>query len=188
MAVTLAGVLASGFATDVIGIHAIFGAFVFGLTVPKDGEFAGRVTERVEDLVSELLLPLYFASSGLKTDVAAIRGGLAWAMLALVIGTACAGKIAGTFLAARESVVLGVVMNTKGLVELIVLNIGRERKVRACLVHQQLSLLLLCFLLFCLRKEQTKKGHADACEDKERKQSSPGSRPATADFLCSYFS
>jgi Kef-type K+ transport system membrane component KefB len=183
VAVTLAGVLASGFATDVIGIHAIFGAFVFGLTVPKDGEFAGRVTERVEDLVSELLLPLYFASSGLKTDVAAIRGGLAWAMLALVIGTACAGKIAGTFLAAmacgmsaRESVVLGVVMNTKGLVELIVLNIGRERKVRACLVHQQLSLLLLCFLLFCLRKEQTKKGHADACEDKERKQSSPGSR------------
>ncbi|TVU18258.1 hypothetical protein EJB05_34347 [Eragrostis curvula] len=136
VAATLVGVLASGFATDMIGIHAIFGAFVFGLTVPKDGEFAGRVTERVEDLVSELLLPLYFASSGLKTDVATIRGGEAWAMLALVIGTACAGKIAGTFavamacgMSARESIVLGVVMNTKGLVELIVLNIGRERKV-----------------------------------------------------------
>uniref|UniRef100_J3M3C3 Cation/H+ exchanger domain-containing protein n=1 Tax=Oryza brachyantha TaxID=4533 RepID=J3M3C3_ORYBR len=101
----------------------------------EDGEFAGRVTERVEDLVSELLLPLYFASSGLKTDVATIRGGGAWGMLALVIGTACAGKIAGTFgvamacgMSAREAVVLGVVMNTKGLVELIVLNIGRERK------------------------------------------------------------
>jgi len=137
VAATLAGVLASGFATDLIGIHAIFGAFVFGLTVPKEGAFAGRVTARVEDLVSELLLPLYFASSGLKTDVAAIRGGAAWAMLALVIGTACAGKIAGTFgvamacgMSAREAVVLGVVMNTKGLVELIVLNIGRERKVR----------------------------------------------------------
>ncbi|XP_040379867.1 cation/H(+) antiporter 20 [Oryza brachyantha] len=136
VAVTLAGVLVSGLATDMIGIHAIFGAFVFGLTVPKDGEFAGRVTERVEDLVSELLLPLYFASSGLKTDVATIRGGGAWGMLALVIGTACAGKIAGTFgvamacgMSAREAVVLGVVMNTKGLVELIVLNIGRERKV-----------------------------------------------------------
>ncbi|XP_062181598.1 cation/H(+) antiporter 20-like [Phragmites australis] len=136
VAATLAGVLASGLATDTIGIHAIFGAFVFGLTVPKEGEFAGRVTERVEDLVSELLLPLYFASSGLKTDVATIRGGEAWAMLALVIGTACAGKIVGTFavamacgMSAREAVVLGVVMNTKGLVELIVLNIGRERKV-----------------------------------------------------------
>jgi Kef-type K+ transport system membrane component KefB len=138
VAVTLAGVLASGFATDLIGIHAIFGAFVFGLTVPKEGAFAGRVTARVEDLVSELLLPLYFASSGLKTDVATIRGGAAWGMLALVIGTACAGKIAGTFgvamacgMSAREAVVLGVVMNTKGLVELIVLNIGRERKVRS---------------------------------------------------------
>uniref|UniRef100_A0A0E0KXQ1 Uncharacterized protein n=1 Tax=Oryza punctata TaxID=4537 RepID=A0A0E0KXQ1_ORYPU len=136
VAVTLAGVLASGFATDMIGIHAIFGAFVFGLTVPKEGEFAGRVTERVEDLVSELLLPLYFASSGLKTDVATIRGGGAWGMLALVIGTACVGKIVGTFavamacgMSAREALVLGVIMNTKGLVELIVLNIGRERKV-----------------------------------------------------------
>ncbi|PWZ18949.1 Cation/H(+) antiporter 20 [Zea mays] len=136
VAVTLAGVLASGFATDVIGIHAIFGAFVFGLTVPKEGGFAARVTARVEDIVSELLLPLYFASSGLKTDVATVRGGEAWAMLALVIGTACAGKIVGTFgvamvcgMGAREALVLGVVMNTKGLVELIVLNIGRERKV-----------------------------------------------------------
>ncbi|KAF8667163.1 hypothetical protein HU200_053352 [Digitaria exilis] len=136
VAVTLAGVLASGFVTDVIGIHSIFGAFVFGLTVPKEGAFAGRVTARVEDLVSELLLPLYFASSGLKTDVAAIRGGEAWGMLALVIATACVGKIAGTFgvamacgMEVREAIVLGVVMNTKGLVELIVLNIGRERKV-----------------------------------------------------------
>ncbi|CAL4903236.1 unnamed protein product [Urochloa decumbens] len=133
---TLAGVLASGFATDLIGIHAIFGAFVFGLTVPNEGAFAGRVTARIEDLVSELLLPLYFASSGLKTDVATIRGGAAWGMLALVIATACVGKIAGTFgvalacgMEAREAIVLGVVMNTKGLVELIVLNIGRERKV-----------------------------------------------------------
>uniref|UniRef100_A0A0D9WHU9 Cation/H+ exchanger transmembrane domain-containing protein n=1 Tax=Leersia perrieri TaxID=77586 RepID=A0A0D9WHU9_9ORYZ len=59
IAVTLAGVLASGVATDMIGIHAIFGAFVFGLTVSKEGEFAGRVTERVEDMVSSLLLPLW---------------------------------------------------------------------------------------------------------------------------------
>ncbi|XP_022767520.1 cation/H(+) antiporter 20 [Durio zibethinus] len=133
---TLAGVMVSGFITDLIGIHSIFGAFIFGLTIPKEGEFAERLIERIEDFVSGLLLPLYFASSGLKTDVAKISGGRAWGLLALVISTACAGKIIGTFAVAlmfsmpvRESLALGVLMNTKGLVELIVLNIGKEKKV-----------------------------------------------------------
>lgn len=133
---TLAGVMVSGFMTDLIGIHSIFGAFVFGLTIPKGGDFAERLIERIEDFVSGLLLPLYFASSGLKTDVAKIQGAEAWGLLALVITTACAGKIFGTLVAAmmfmmpaRESITLGVLMNTKGLVELIVLNIGREKKV-----------------------------------------------------------
>ncbi|XP_047336372.1 cation/H(+) antiporter 20 [Impatiens glandulifera] len=131
----LVGVMASGFVTDFIGIHSIFGAFIFGLTIPK-GEFADRLMERIEDFVSGLLLPLYFASSGLKTDVAKIRGAEAWGLLALVISTACAGKVIGTFVVAmmcripaRESITLGVLMNTKGLVELIVLNIGKEKKV-----------------------------------------------------------
>ncbi|GMH30080.1 hypothetical protein Nepgr_031923 [Nepenthes gracilis] len=134
--VALAGVMVSGFMTDLIGIHAIFGAFVFGLTIPKGGDFASRLMKRIEDFVSTLLLPLYFASSGLKTDVAKIHGAEAWGLLALVISTACAGKILGTFLVAmmcaipaRDSLALGVLMNTKGLVELIVLNIGREKKV-----------------------------------------------------------
>lgn len=133
---TLTGVLVSGFMTDLIGIHSIFGAFVFGLTIPKGGEFADRLIERIEDFVTSLLLPLYFASSGLKTDVAQIRGAKSWGLLALVISTACAGKILGTFAVAlmfmmpvRESLTLGVLMNTKGLVELIVLNIGKEKKV-----------------------------------------------------------
>nr|VDD10042.1 unnamed protein product [Brassica oleracea] len=133
---TLAGVMVSGFATDLIGIHSIFGAFVFGLTIPKDGEFGQRLIERIEDFVSGLLLPLYFATSGLKTDVAKIRGAVSWGMLGLVIVTACVGKIVGTFavavmvkLPAREALTLGFLMNTKGLVELIVLNIGKEKKV-----------------------------------------------------------
>ncbi|KAL3531833.1 hypothetical protein ACH5RR_005354 [Cinchona calisaya] len=133
---TLAGVMVAGFVTDFIGIHAIFGAFVFGLTIPKGGYFAERLMERIEDFVSGLLLPLYFASSGLKTDVAKIHGANAWGLLVLVISTACVGKILGTFSAAmlckipaRESLTLGVLMNTKGLVELIVLNIGKEKKV-----------------------------------------------------------
>ncbi|CAH8311046.1 unnamed protein product [Eruca vesicaria subsp. sativa] len=133
---TLAGVMVSGFATDLIGIHSIFGAFVFGLTIPKDGEFGQRLIERIEDFVSGLLLPLYFATSGLKTDVAKIRGALSWGMLGLVVVTACVGKIVGTFavavmvkVPAREALTLGFLMNTKGLVELIVLNIGKEKKV-----------------------------------------------------------
>ncbi|XP_048137569.1 cation/H(+) antiporter 20-like isoform X2 [Rhodamnia argentea] len=134
--ITLAGVMLSGFMTDLIGIHAIFGAFVFGLTIPKGGVFATRLIKRIEDFVSGLLLPLYFASSGLKTNIAKIQGAEAWGLSVLVISMACTGKILGTFVVAmvcmipiRESLALGVLMNTRGLVELIVLNIGKEKKV-----------------------------------------------------------
>ncbi|NP_001159300.1 Cation/H(+) antiporter 19-like [Zea mays] len=133
---TLAIVLAAGFVTDVIGIHALFGGFVVGVVVPKDGPFAGMLIEKVEDLVSGLFLPLYFVSSGLKTNVATISGAKSWGLLVLVIANACIGKIGGAVATAllvkipvREAVTLGFLMNTKGLVELVVLNIGRDRKV-----------------------------------------------------------
>ncbi|XP_023545155.1 cation/H(+) antiporter 20-like [Cucurbita pepo subsp. pepo] len=148
---TLVGVLVSGFVTDLIGIHSIFGGFVFGLAIPKGGRFAERLIERIEDFVSGLLLPLYFASSGLKTDVAKIKGGRAWGLLALVISTACAGKILATFVAAmaflipaREALALGLLMNTKGLVELIVLNIGKEKKV----LNDEIFAILVLMALF----------------------------------------
>ncbi|OIW18783.1 hypothetical protein TanjilG_13535 [Lupinus angustifolius] len=134
--ITLILVLACSFATDVIGIHALFGAFVVGIIMPKDGPFAGVLIEKIEDLVSSIFLPLYFVSSGLKTNVATISGGVSWALLVLVIFTACFGKIIGTFVVSlickvpfREALALGFLMNTKGLVELIVLNIGKDRKV-----------------------------------------------------------
>lgn len=133
---TLAAVLAAGFVTDSIGIHALFGAFVVGVLIPKEGPFAGALVEKVEDLVSGLFLPLYFVSSGLKTNVATIAGAQSWGLLVLVITTACLGKIVGTVavsllcrLPFQESLALGFLMNTKGLVELIVLNIGKDRKV-----------------------------------------------------------
>ncbi|KAJ0971906.1 hypothetical protein J5N97_019865 [Dioscorea zingiberensis] len=133
---TLAIVLASGFITDTIGIHALFGAFIIGIFVPKDGSFARALIEKIEDLVTSLFLPLYFVSSGLKTNVATISGGLSWGLVVLVITTACLGKILGTIFVSlsvkvplREAVTLGFLMNTKGLVELIVLNIGKDRKV-----------------------------------------------------------
>lgn len=140
---TLAAVLAAGFVTDAIGIHAMFGAFVIGVLVPKDGSFAGALVEKVEDLVSGLFLPLYFVSSGLKTNIATIQGLQSWGLLALVIFTACFGKIFGTLVVSllckvpvRKAFALGFLMNSKGLVELIVLNIGKDRKV------MQVSLLL----------------------------------------------
>ncbi len=127
----------AGFCTDTIGIHSIFGAFLLGLVIPKDGPFAGLLVEKLEDFVSILLLPLYFAISGLKTNVGSIHGATAGGLLVLVITVAFLGKITGTFLAAEatnltlnKSLTLGVLMNTKGLVELIVLNIGRSRGVR----------------------------------------------------------
>ncbi|XP_027356746.1 cation/H(+) antiporter 19-like [Abrus precatorius] len=134
--ITLTVVLACSFVTDTIGIHALFGAFAVGIVMPKDGPFAGVLIEKIEDLVMSLFLPLYFVSSGLKTNVATISGALSWGLLALVIFTACFGKIIGTFVVSmlckvpfRESLALGFLMNTKGLVELIVLNIGKDRKV-----------------------------------------------------------
>ncbi|XP_022989404.1 cation/H(+) antiporter 17-like [Cucurbita maxima] len=133
---TLSIVLAAGFVTDLIGIHALFGAFIIGVLVPKEGPFAGALVEKVEDLVSGLFLPLYFVSSGLKTNVATIKGAQSWGLLVLVIFNACFGKIVGTVSIAmfckvplKESLVLGFLMNTKGLPELIVLNIGKDRKV-----------------------------------------------------------
>ena len=133
---TLAIVLAAGFVTDAIGIHAMFGAFVVGILIPKDGPFVSALVEKVEDLVSGIFLPLYFVASGLKTNIATIQGLESWGLLVLVIFTACFGKIVGTIAVSlfckvpkNEAVALGLLMNTKGLVELIVLNIGKDRKV-----------------------------------------------------------
>ncbi|KAM0851802.1 hypothetical protein ACQ4PT_052184 [Festuca glaucescens] len=133
---TLAIVLASSFVTDVIGIHALFGAFIVGIVVPKDGQFASVLIEKVEELISGLFLPLYFVSSGLKTNVATISGAKSWGLLVLVILNACVGKIGGAVATCllvkipfREAITIGFLMNTKGLVELVVLNIGRDRKV-----------------------------------------------------------
>ncbi|XP_062074481.1 cation/H(+) antiporter 18-like [Humulus lupulus] len=144
---TLAAVLAAGFITDTIGIHAMFGAFVIGILVPKDSPLAGALVEKVEDLVSGLFLPLYFVSSGLKTNIATIRGLQSWGLFVLVTVTACFGKIFGTVAVSllckvpfREAVTLGFLMNTKGLVELIVLNIGKDRNV---LNEQTFSIMVL---------------------------------------------
>jgi Kef-type K+ transport system membrane component KefB len=106
----------------------VFIAFLVGLICPHDGGFAIKVTEKIEDLVSTLFLPLYFALSGLSTNLGLLNSGITWAYVIGVISLAFSGKIIGGTLAAkackmvwRESFTIGVLMSCKGLVELIVL-------------------------------------------------------------------
>jgi hypothetical protein len=136
VALTILMVLASAFFTGVIGIHPIFGAFMIGLICPHEGGFAIKLTEKIEDLVSVLLLPLYFALSGLSTNLGLLNNGITWAYVVGVTSIAFTAKIAGgTFaswlngLVIRESLTIGVLMSCKGLVELIVLNIGLQAKI-----------------------------------------------------------
>ncbi|KAF9962643.1 K(+)/H(+) antiporter [Mortierella alpina] len=133
MAFTLAITLISAFVTDIIGVHAIFGSFLVGLIIPNDTGFADGVTKRIEDLVSVIFLPIYFALSGLKTQVGLLDNGRIWGLVILTTFVACFGKIVGCSVAARvqgmewrESFAIGVLMNCKGLIELIVLNIGYD--------------------------------------------------------------
>ncbi|XP_058749817.1 cation/H(+) antiporter 15-like [Vicia villosa] len=133
--VVLVGVMVSALITDVIGTHSIFGAFVYGLVIPN-GPLGAAIIEKLEDFVSGLLIPLFYAISGLKTNITLTHGGRSWAFIFTVVPLACFGKILGTLIMSilfdiptRDGVVLGLLMNTKGLIEIIVLNIGREQKV-----------------------------------------------------------
>lgn len=131
--VTMVGVLIAGFTTDAIGIHPLFGAFVFGLIVPKDGTFVQMLIEKIEDFVTVMMLPLFFASSGLKTNLGSLNSARSFGLLVLLFLTASIGKISATVAVAvtnrmqlRTAFAFGFLMNTKGLVELIVLNIGKD--------------------------------------------------------------
>src|SRR5262245_13270547 len=133
VAVVLVLVLASSTATTMIGIHAIFGAFMLGAILPKDALFTRELVEKVEDFVVVLLLPIYFAVTGLKTRIGLVDTPTLWLECGLVIATASLGKLGGAAGAARltglpwrEGGALGVLMNTRGLMELIILNIGLD--------------------------------------------------------------
>jgi Kef-type K+ transport system membrane component KefB/nucleotide-binding universal stress UspA family protein len=131
VAVTLLLVLLSSWATEAIGIHALFGAFILGAVIPKEHGFAQQLADKLEDLVVVLLLPLFFAFSGLRTQIGLLDSPASWGICALIVLVACLGKFGGSTIAARltglgwrESSALGILMNTRGLMELIVLNIG----------------------------------------------------------------
>ncbi|HYY06477.1 MAG TPA: cation:proton antiporter [Candidatus Limnocylindria bacterium] len=126
-------VLASAFATDTIGIHAIFGGFMMGAIMPKDALFTRELVDKVEDFAVVFLLPIYFAYTGLRTQIGLLDTPSLWLECGLVVGVATLGKFGGSTLAARvtglgwrEACALGVLMNTRGLMELVILNIGYD--------------------------------------------------------------
>ncbi|KAI9166417.1 sodium/hydrogen exchanger family protein [Paramyrothecium foliicola] len=128
--------LASAFFTGIIGVHAIFGGFMVGLILPRENSFAIKVTEKLEDLIGALFLPLYFTLSGLNTNLGLLNSGITWGYVFAVTLTAFFSKIIGATIAARlsglvwrESFTVGALMSCKGLVELIVLNIGLQARI-----------------------------------------------------------
>ncbi|MBG6111802.1 Kef-type K+ transport system membrane component KefB [Flavobacterium sp. CG_9.10] len=126
----------SSYATEVIGIHALFGAFMAGAIMPDVPKFRTIFIEKVEDVSVILLLPLFFVFTGLKTEIGLINDPYLWKVTGFIILVAVVGKFLGSALAAkfvgqnwRDSFTIGALMNTRGLMELIVLNIGLELKV-----------------------------------------------------------
>ncbi|KAL3232499.1 K(+)/H(+) antiporter 1 [Nakaseomyces bracarensis] len=121
----------SAYFTDIIGVHAIFGAFIAGLIVPRENHYVVKLTERMEDIPNIILIPIYFAVAGLNVDLTLLNEGKDWGYVFLSIAVAIASKIvSGTAMAKlhglfwRESVAIGVLMSCKGIVEIVVLTVG----------------------------------------------------------------
>jgi Kef-type K+ transport system membrane component KefB len=131
--IVCAALLLAALATQRIGIHALFGAFLVGAIIPHDSSLARDVNEKFQDLVVVLFLPVFFAFTGLRTQVSLVHGWSNWLICLLIILVASLGKFGGGSLAARltglpwdEAASLGILMNTRGLMELIVLNVGLD--------------------------------------------------------------
>ncbi|MBD2207285.1 cation:proton antiporter [Calothrix sp. FACHB-1219] len=143
-------VVASALITELIGIHLIFGAFLLGAAMPKNADLVRELAEKTEDFVLVFLLPVFFAFSGLRTQIGLLNRPELWLMCALVLGVAIAGKYIGTYVAARvsginkrEASALGWLMNTRGLTELIVLNIGLDLGVISPVLFTMLVIMAL---------------------------------------------
>lgn len=133
VAIVLIVMLASALCTELIGIHALFGAFLAGVIMPHEWDLRKSMTDKVEDVALIMLLPLFFVITGLRTEVGALNSFFLWGVCLVVILLAILGKFGGSALAARatgesmhSSLTIGILMNTRGLMELVILNIGFE--------------------------------------------------------------
>jgi Kef-type K+ transport system membrane component KefB len=123
----------SAYCTEVIGIHALFGAFMAGAIMPENTKFRTIFIEKVEDLSLILLLPLFFVFTGLRTEIGLLNEPHLWYITGMIVAVAVIGKFLGSAIAARfvgqhwkDSLIIGALMNTRGLMELVVLNIGYD--------------------------------------------------------------
>jgi K+:H+ antiporter len=133
VAIVVGALFGSALFTEVIGVHALFGAFVAGAIMPQDEEFRRGLRERLESFSSVFLLPLFFAFTGLRTQIGLLNDGWAWLTCLAIIVLATVGKLGGSAITARlmgldwnSAFVLGALMNTRGLMELIALNVGYD--------------------------------------------------------------
>jgi Kef-type K+ transport system membrane component KefB len=133
VAAVLVVLLASALTTELIGIHALFGAFLAGVVMPRQPRFREYLAERLEEFSSVFLLPLFFAFTGLRTKIGLLNDTRSWLICGLIILVATAGKLGGGMFAARlsgerwtDAFALGSLMNARGLMELIALNVGYE--------------------------------------------------------------
>jgi Kef-type K+ transport system membrane component KefB len=133
LAILFGILLMSSYLTEVIGIHALFGAFMAGVIIPANQAFRRVLAEKIEDFSLVFLLPLFFVYTGLRTQIGLLNDPSLWVVCLIIIAVAVTGKFFGSALAAkfvgqswRDSLVLGALMNTRGLMELVVLNIGYD--------------------------------------------------------------
>jgi K+:H+ antiporter len=150
IALAMIGLLIASLTTEAIGIHALFGAFLFGAVIPHDSRFAQVLTTNLQSIVTVLLLPAFFALAGMRTQIGLLSGAGSWMACGLIILVATLGKFGGTFVAARigglgwrPATALGVLMNTRGLMQLIVLNVGLDLGVITPTVFTMMVLMAL---------------------------------------------
>ena len=160
--------ITSSFFTEVLGLHALFGAFMAGVIMPADIKFRKIMSEKVEGVSLSLFLPLFFVSTGLKTEIALLNTPALWTLCGIFILVAIVGKFGSATLTARfvgenwkNSLYIGALMNTRGLMELIILTIGYEMHILTQPIFVMLVLMtlvttfmttpLLAFIHFCFR-------------------------------------
>ena len=158
----------SSYLTEILGLHALFGAFIAGVVMPSNIKFRKIMTEKVEDVSLALFLPLFFVSTGLRTEIGLLNNPDLWRMCGIFILVAIAGKFGGAFFSARfvgestkDSLYIGALMNTRGLMELVVLTIGYEMKILPPPIFVMLVLMtlvttfmttpLISFIKFCYK-------------------------------------
>lgn len=150
MAIVFMVMLLSAYLTELIGVHALFGAFVAGVIMPTDLNFRQTIIDKIEDISLVLLLPLFFVFTGLRTQVGLLNEASLWDTFGWIVLVAVAGKFGGSTIAAKitgqtwkDSLSIGALMNTRGLVELVVLNIGYDLGILSPQVFTMMVLMAL---------------------------------------------